>query len=63
MIASGFQLCSPFGIVSGLLLMLSAVYFNHEPLLKANEIGDIRSERMLPSELELLQIPLSKQLP
>jgi hypothetical protein len=41
-----------------LLLMLTSVHFNNEMPFQADEVGYIGAYRVLPTELELLQIPL-----
>jgi len=46
-----------------LLLMLAAVQLDDQPLFQAHIIGHVRAQRMLPPELELLQVPIPEQSP
>ena len=57
------QPLSALFIITNLVLMLAAVHFNYQPPLKADEIYDIATERLLPSEFELIKSPPSEYAP
>ena len=43
--------------------MLTAIYFNYETLFQTDKVGYVKPNRMLPSELELLKVPIPEQSP
>jgi len=43
--------------------MLPAVHLDHQPLLKAHEIGDVRTKRLLTAELASTQLTATEVLP
>jgi hypothetical protein len=43
--------------------MLTAINLNYKSPVQADEVRDVGAARMLPSELEFLEIPAPKQLP
>ena len=57
LITSCFKFSSSFAIVFRLLLMLTAIYFNYETHFQTDKVGYVRAYWVLPSELELLQVP------
>jgi hypothetical protein len=51
------------GIYVGLLAMLAAVQFDDKPCLKTEEIGNVSTNRMLPSEFRALNLTVPQPLP
>jgi hypothetical protein len=43
--------------------MLTTIDLNNESPFKTDKVRDVRPQRMLSPEFELLEIPASKQLP
>jgi len=43
--------------------MLSTINFDHESLVQTNKVRNVWPQRMLSSEFERFQIPVSQQLP
>jgi hypothetical protein len=41
----------------------SALKFNHQALLRAEEIGDVPAQRMLAPELQAAQLPIAQTCP
>ena len=43
--------------------MLTSIQFDYEASFQADKVGNVRPYRMLPPDLELLEIPIPEQLP
>jgi hypothetical protein len=52
-----------FAIVFGLLSVLSAIDFDHDPLLQTHEINNVWTQRMLPTEFVTTELPQAKMAP
>ena len=55
--------CVPTHVVVGLLGMLTSIQLDDDGSLKASEVADIRSDRMLSAEFESCQLTSTQTLP
>jgi hypothetical protein len=51
-----------FGVCN-IVGMLAAIHFDDDAQLAANEVDEIRSDRLLPRELETPELPIAKMSP
>ena len=58
-----FQISRPFGVAGKLGCMLSAVEFDDKPLFEADEVDDLRWNRMLSPKFESPAIAIFQMQP
>jgi hypothetical protein len=63
LVAGCFQFGRAPGVILDLVLMLAAVNFDYELSIQADEVDDVRSQRVLSSKFVLFQVPVPQELP